>query len=66
MASMSRSEQSVSRGPFELRSERTTLSIPIEAGYSFSQALSSGLRVRWQDTDDKIQQARTHVREFGF
>ena len=50
----------------DARSDRTTLSIPIQVGYSFSQTLSGGLRARWQDTDDKIQQARTHVRELGF
>jgi hypothetical protein len=62
----SKQEQSVNRGPFQLTGERTTLTIQPQAGYSFSQTLTGGLRARWQDTDDKFQQAKSHVRELGF
>jgi hypothetical protein len=64
--SKSKQEQSVSGGPFQLTSERTTLSIAPQAGYSFSQTLTGGFRARWQDTNDKVQQSNTHVRELGF
>jgi hypothetical protein len=62
----SRSWQKVGNGGFELRSERSTFSVAPQAGYSFSQTLTGGFRARWQDTNDKIQQSNTHVRELGF
>ena len=62
----SRSEQKVSGGDFQLRSERTVFTVAPQASYSFSQTLTGGFRARWQDTDDKVQNAKSHVRELGF
>ena len=62
----SRSEQKVSGGDFQLRSERTVFTVAPQASYSFSQTLTGGFRARWQDTDDKVQNAQSHVRELGF
>jgi hypothetical protein len=62
----SRSEQKVSGGAFQLRSERTTFTVSPQASYSFSQTLTGGFRARWQDTNDKVQKAVSHVRELGF
>lgn len=59
-------EAAVNGGIYQLTSERTTMTVQPQVGYSFSQTLTGGLRARWQDTDDRVQQAKTHVRELGF
>ena len=63
----SRSEQSVNDSKnYQLSSERTVFTVAPQASYSFSQTLTGGFRARWQDTDDKVQNAKSHVRELGF
>lgn len=62
----SRQYQSVNNGAYELRGDRSSFSVAPQAGYSFSQNLTGGFSARWQDSNDKFQQAKTHSRELGF
>jgi len=64
--SKTRSDQSVNNQPWELKNEQTSFSVAPTAGYSFSQNLTGGFKARWQDTNNKTQQSKTHVRELGF
>ena len=62
--SSSKSESTTSgRKTVDVNQKRT--SIEPKLSYQFSKAISGGVRARWNDSDDKIQKRKHHIRELG-
>ncbi len=57
--------ESVTNGRKSVDSDRKSITVEPRLSYQFSRAISGGLRARWNDSDDKIQQRKHHVRELG-
>jgi cell surface protein SprA len=57
--------ESVTSGRKSVDSDRKNITVEPRLSYQFSRAISGGLRARWNDSDDKIQQRKHHVRELG-
>ncbi len=57
--------ESVTNGRKSVDSDRKNITIEPKFSYQFSRAITGGLRARWNDSDDKIQQRKHHVRELG-
>jgi len=51
------------RRTVDINQKNTT--IEPKLSYQFSRAITGGLRARWNDSDDKIQQRKHHIRELG-
>jgi hypothetical protein len=62
--SSTRSE-SVTGGRKSVDADRKSITVEPKLTYQFSRAITGGLKVRWNDSDDKIQQRKHHVRELG-
>lgn len=57
--------ESVTNGRKSVDADRKNITIEPTLSYQFSRAITGGLRARWNDSDDKIQQRKHHVRELG-
>jgi cell surface protein SprA len=57
--------ESVTNGRKSMDSDRKNITIEPKLSYQFSRAITGGIRARWNDSDDKIQQRKHHVRELG-
>jgi hypothetical protein len=57
--------ESVTNGRKSVDSDRKNITIEPKLSYQFSRAITGGLRARWNDSDDRIQQRKHHVRELG-
>ncbi len=57
--------ESVTSGRKSVDSDRSSITIEPKLSYQFSRAITGGVRARWNDSDDKIQQRKHHVRELG-
>ncbi len=57
------SETSSTGGPFVLSVDKSDFSVSPVISYTFSRQVKGGLTARWQDTNDNIQNRKSHVRE---
>ncbi|MEE9553190.1 MAG: cell surface protein SprA, partial [candidate division Zixibacteria bacterium] len=57
--------ESITSGRKSVDVNRKSTSIEPKLSYQFSKAITGGLRARWNDSDDKIQKRKHHVRELG-
>ena len=57
--------ESVTSGRKSVDTHQKNTIIEPKFSYQFSRAITGGLRARWNDSDDKIQRRKHHVRELG-
>lgn len=57
--------ESVTSGRQSIDSNQKNTSVEPKLSYQFSRAITGGVRARWSDSNDKIQQRKHHVRELG-
>lgn len=57
--------ESLTDGQRSTDSERSQLIVEPRMTYQFSRAITGGIRGRWDDSNDKIQKRKHHIRELG-
>ena len=57
--------ESITGGIKSVDSQRSQLIIEPRMTYQFSRAITGGVRARWDDSNDKIQKRKHHIRELG-
>ncbi len=57
--------ESVSGGSRSMDVNRSQTVVEPRINYQFSKAITGGLRARWDDSNDKIQKRKHHIRELG-
>lgn len=57
--------ESITSGRKSVDADRKSITVEPKLTYQFSRAITGGLRARWNDSYDKIQQRKHHVRELG-
>jgi cell surface protein SprA len=63
----SRNTKSVAtaNGVQSVESQRSQLVVEPKLSYQFSRAITGSVRARWDDSNDKIQKRKHHIRELG-
>jgi hypothetical protein len=57
--------QSISNGKKSIDAQRSEFMVEPRLTYQFSKAISGGVNATWDDSNDKIQQRKHHIRELG-
>ena len=57
--------ESVTSGSKSLDLQKSQLIVEPRMTYQFSRAITGGIRARWDDSNDKIQKRKHHIRELG-
>jgi len=57
--------ESITSGRKSVDAHQKNTTIEPKLSYQFSRAITGGIRARWNDSDDKIQRRKHHVRELG-
>jgi len=57
--------ESILSGTRSTDADRSDIKIQPRLTYQFSRSITGGIRVLWNDTNDKVQQRKHHVRELG-
>ena len=57
--------ESVTSGRKSVDIHQGNITIEPKLSYQFSKAITGGLRARWNDSNDKIQRRKHHIRELG-
>ncbi len=57
--------ESITSGRKSVDLHQGNISVEPKFSYQFSKAITGGLRARWNDSNDKIQRRKHHVRELG-
>jgi cell surface protein SprA len=57
--------ESISEGVKSIDAQKSNLIVEPRMNYQFSRSISGGIRARWDDSNDKIQNRKHHIRELG-
>jgi hypothetical protein len=57
--------ESTTNGRKSIDADRKIISVEPRLTYQFSRTITGGIKARWNDSNDKIQQRKHHVRELG-
>jgi cell surface protein SprA len=57
--------ESISDGVKSVDAKKSSLIVEPRMNYQFSRSISGGIRARWDDSNDKIQNRKHHIRELG-
>jgi predicted porin len=57
--------ESINSGTKSVDAQRSDMTFEPRMTYQFSKAITGGIRGRWNDSNDKIQKRKHHIRELG-
>ncbi len=57
--------ESVTNGTRSTDIDKRNVSIVPRLNYQFSRSITGGINARWEDSNDKVQERKRHVRELG-